>query len=252
MEIQLLVVVLLLCISSCSGYLRCRVACSNVRTMTAFHSTTKSAPTLFMSSGNPLTIDKEPKGPSRITQIRQTVQRRCSSISKALLQRVLFVRAIFASFLGFQSKPTNNGTTPSGSPWVKRRRNNSDGFLSVFVTQLRSMFSTPIGVLRFALSVMFLTIIQVSRAKSRVKVMELSYATFLKMLSETPELISKLTISSGAFHFQVQGRKAFARAASLSEPLLSRLLASKVDFSVAAPPTNRCASLCCSAAKYSN
>lgn len=241
---QLLVVaVLLLCVSSGIAFSHVRNNYGNVRPMIISRGASARAPRLLMTSTNPLTIDKEPKGPSRISQIKQTMQKRSSSIAKALRQRILFIRAIFASLVGFQSKPMNNGTTPAGSPWVKRRRNNGDGFLSLFVTQLRSMFSTPIGVLRFALSVALLSCLQYTRAKSRVRVVELSYATFLKMLSETPEHISKLTISSGAFHFQLHGRKAFARAASLSEPLLSRLLASKVDFSVAAPPTNRCAAV---------
>lgn len=67
---------------------------------------------------------------------------------------------------------------------------------------------------------------------------ELSYATFLTLISTAPERVASLRVTPSSFLFLLDGKSALTRMVKVEPIVMNRLLASGIDFSAPPTPTN--------------
>ena len=67
---------------------------------------------------------------------------------------------------------------------------------------------------------------------------ELSYTSFLKLISSAPERVAGLRVTPSAFMFRLDGKSALTRMVNLEPSIMDKLLSSGIDFAALPAPTN--------------
>lgn len=67
---------------------------------------------------------------------------------------------------------------------------------------------------------------------------ELSYTSFLKLITAAPERVAGLRVTPSAFMFRLDGKSALTRMVTLEPVVMSKLLSSGIDFAALPAPTN--------------
>lgn len=67
---------------------------------------------------------------------------------------------------------------------------------------------------------------------------ELSYTSFLKLISSAPERVAGLRVTPSAFMFRLDGKSALTRMVNLEPSVMDKLLSSGIDFAALPAPTN--------------
>lgn len=133
------------------------------------------------------------------------------------------------------NRRTGSNNTPSNQ---QNNHNKNKSPLGKFVSILRYFFMTKAGLLRLGSFVIATLIYQKFIFKPSSLLTEISFANFLKLLNESPEVISRVRASPSMLSFVIDGKSFFTRVVNLPIPILDKLIASGVNFHAPAPPKN--------------
>ena len=127
------------------------------------------------------------------------------------------------------------GGPKNGSKKDKANANNKRGTklianLSALVKQRKFWFQMSIAFVTFGITRYM--------AFTKSLTTELSFTTFLSLLTVAPERVAGLRVTPSAFMFRLDGKSALTRMVTLDPAVMNTLLASGVDFAALPAPTN--------------
>jgi hypothetical protein len=153
---------------------------------------------------------------------------------KKFKQFFLLIRLTFVLMKGrlFKLLKTSNKTASLN---ITRKKKTG---LSKFSSYVGSQITSPRFIARMVLIVFSLYFVRRMHSFYKSMVTEISYSSFLRLITSTPERISDLQITPTSFTFFLDGRAAFSRNVALSPTMVDKLMAAGIEFSSAASPLN--------------
>lgn len=122
----------------------------------------------------------------------------------------------------------------SGNPKFKK-----GSIIDIFKKVLLSRMKSPRFWVQLSALIASAILVRTSIRAYSSLVMELSYSSFMNLISKSPERISNLKVTPFQFSYLLDGQQAaFSRSVQIPPSMIDRLLASGVEFSAASPPIN--------------
>jgi ATP-dependent Zn protease len=127
---------------------------------------------------------------------------------------------------------------PKSSPNSKVSHSKKSKLNSKIIQNLGAIIKKPrFWIQLFAAGFSF-TIFRKYLAFTKSLTTELSYATFLNLISTAPERVASLRVTPSSFMFLLDGKSALTRMVKVDPLVMTKLLASGIDFAAPPTPTN--------------
>lgn len=141
---------------------------------------------------------------------------------------------VLSGFIGAISAIQNK---VSGGDQKDKTNANKNKAANKIMTNLVAMMKKKSFWLQLALGLMmgvFLRYLAFTKSLTT----ELSYTSFLQLISIAPERVAALRVTPGAFMFRLDGKLALTRMVNLEPNVMKKLIASGIDFAALPAPTN--------------
>ena len=151
------------------------------------------------------------------------------------LKRMLLLFTSIMVVLFRKIVPSSSNKTVNGAFDTSRKRRGT-------FEKLRQLLYLQLTSRRFWIQMIFLfssfSIFSKILRFSRSLVTEVSYSSFMKLVSASPQRISDLKVSPSQFSFLLDGRSSFTRPVPLAPSMIDLLVSKGLEFSSPASPMN--------------
>ena len=133
-----------------------------------------------------------------------------------------------------------SGTKPAqSSSKIGSRKLKKGGIVDIFSKVLLARMKSPRFWIQVTALIASVVLVRASIKTYSSLVTEVSYSSFLNLVSKSPERISNLKVTPFQFSYLLDGRQAaFSRSVQIPTPMVDRLLAAGIEFSAASSPIN--------------
>ncbi len=117
--------------------------------------------------------------------------------------------------------------------------NSNNSKTSKFIANISRIIFSPQFMLRFSIIALLGIVLNRYLYVTKGSIVEISYANFLKLITDAPERVKALRVSASSMVFLLDGKqKVMAKIVNIHPSVIDKLVLANVDFAAAAAPTN--------------